>query len=336
MRFKTPVFFSGVVAAVAVVALPATASAAPQVAAVETPLAAPVDPARTAAVAVGEGTVVWAERDAVGSATLALRTRDASGPRTITQLTGIEPGTGPELEVGRTADGSAVVAVTVRNEARTTVELVRVSDGRRQALSNRLRGGSLRGVGVDHGWIYATRTTGSVAKRKSTLWRARITGLDVGAYTRIRSADRTEEWSRVAADRNRVAVLTTRPFKRDGAFAEESWLAGTPRGKLIRTSRNYATDGGYQPLLVAGFTADRSAVITVRRTDYAPAPATVQRVPLAGRGATRTIQVVAPMLTDGEAIGYDGNDDRLVAVGPDAAGTPSLGTAPAPWGPSGR
>ncbi len=199
-----------------------------------------------------------------------------------------------------------------------------------------LRGGSLRGVGIDQGWIYATRTTGSVAKRKSTLWRARITGLDVGAYTRIRSADRTEEWTRVAADRNRVAVLTTRPVKRDGAFAEESWLAGTPRGKLIRTGRNYATDGGYQPLLVAGFTADRSALITVRRTDYAPAPATVQRVPLAGRGATRTIQVVAPMLTDAEAIGYDGNDDRLVAVGPDAAGTPSLGTAPAPWGLSGR
>lgn len=332
MRFETPLFVA-TLATVAAAAAPVVASAAPEVSAIETPLVAPVDPARIGTVAVGDGTTVWVERGAAGEP-LALRTRDASGARTVVRLPYVAPHAGPELEVGRAADGSAVVAIAVRDEDRTTIDLVRLSDGSKVRLPSRLRGGSVRGVGIDRGWIYATRATGAFAKRKATLWRARITGLRVGRYARIRSAGRTEDWSRVVADRNRVAVLATRGVKRGGAFAEDSWLVGTPRGHQARVARNYATEGGYEPVLVAGFTEDRDAVITVQNTAYAPAPADVRRIPLGGGEQPRTVRVLAPIVTEAESIGFDGSSDRLVAAGPDrASGVFSLGTVSLPWDP---
>ncbi|MFA4929821.1 MAG: hypothetical protein WC558_15000, partial [Patulibacter sp.] len=209
--------------------------------------------------------------------------------------------------------------------------------GRRVTLPSRLRGGTLRGVGIDRGWIYATRGTGKFPERGASLWRARINGLDVGAYTRIRSATRAETWTRIAADRNRVAVLAGHGVKRDGAFLEETWLAGTPRGAVVRVGQTYATDGGYEPRLVAGFTRGGREMIMVRNDTYAPSPAKVQRVPLRGAAKPRTVQVDAPMQSDAAAIAYDGTVDRLMAVGPDAAtGTSVLGTVTAPWDPTGR
>lgn len=325
-------FVSGLVVVAA--AAPAVATAAPTVTAIHSPLAAPVDPARVTAVAAGQGVVAWTERDASGA--VVLRTTGATGPRTVGPVTGVGPDGAPELEVGTASDGAAVVAVTTRVEERSTIELVRLSDGTRRTLPTRLRGGTLRGVGIDRGWIYATRATGSFAKRKATLWRARLTGLQAGTFTRIRSAGRTEDWSRIAADRNRVAVLTTRGVRRGGAFAEESWLAGTPRGAVTRVGQNYATDGGYEPLLAAGFTRDGGALITVRNDSYAPAPATITRTPLRGSQKPRTARVVAPLQSAAEAIAYDGDGDLLVAAGPDATGAPVLGTVPAPWDATGR
>jgi hypothetical protein len=343
MRFETVMFGAALTGAAIVAAtLPVAAGAAPWITAVETPLAAPVDPAKVRTVAVGEGTVAWVESGPAGGGPLALRTLDANGPRTVTQLTDVAPGAKLELEVGRAGEGGAVVAVTTRtpNQTRleTAIDLVRLADGQRKRLSSRLRGGDLRGVGIDRGWIYATRATGSGKKLEATLWRARISGLEVGDYRRIRSAERTEDWSRIAADGNRVALLTDRGVDRGGAFAEESWLVGTPRGRQIRTGKNYATDGGYEPMLVAGFSKDRSSVILVRNDTYAPSPSKLLRVPLRGDdGHPPAVQVVAPMQSEAATIAFDGTTDRLVAVGPDATtGISALGTATVPWGSSGR
>ncbi|MBF6618657.1 MAG: hypothetical protein ITG02_00315 [Patulibacter sp.] len=339
MRFETVTFGAVLAGAVtAAAAMPAAVNAAPWITAVETPLVAPVDPAQIRTVTVGDGTVVWVENGPAIGAPLSLRTRDASGLRTVAQIPYVLPQSTPELEVGRTADGSPVVAVTVRTPEGTTIDLVRLTDGQRRRLPSRLRGGKLGGVGIDRGWIYATRTSGKLPGQRASLWRARISGLEVGDYTRIRSTFRTEGWSRIVADRNRVAVLATRSVERGGAFAEESWLVGTPRGRQIRTGENYATEGGYEPLLVAGFTKVRGAVITVRNDTYAPSPAKLQRVLLRGEDEqSSAVQVMPPMLGEAETIAFDGADDRLVAVGPDAAtGIPALGTATVPWGSAGR
>lgn len=252
--------------------------------------------------------------------------------RTVTQVT-VTGSPVPELEVGRTAGGDDVVAVTVRVAERSTIELVRLSDGQRTTLPSRVRGGVLRGVAIDRGWIYATRATGSFAKRKATLWRARISGLDVGAYSRVRSAGRTEDWSRIAADRNRVAVLATRGIRRGAAFAEDSWLAGAPRGAWVRRGVNLATDGGYSPLLVAGFSADGASFVTVQRRGYELDPTTVRKEALHGAAKPRAFSVVVPVQTAAEAIAFDGGSDRLIAVGPNAAGTPVIGQVTPPWGP---
>jgi hypothetical protein len=328
--------FSIVFAATAAVALPTSASAA--VSAVATPLAPVDDAARVTSVAVGDGTVVWAERTVAGdpvdpaaTSTYAIRTTDGTSARTVTQVT-VTGSPVPELEVGRTAGGDEVVAVTVRVQERSTIELVRLSDGRRTTLPSRLRGGVLRGVAVDRGWIYATRATGSFAKRKATLWRARIRGLEVGSYSRVRSAGRTEDWSRIVADRNRVAVLTTRGIRRGAAFAEESWLAGAPRGAWARRGTNLATEGGYSPLLVAGFSADGGSIVTVHRQGYELDPTAVKQEALRGPARARAFNVVRPVQTAAEAIAFDAGSGRLIAAGPSAAGTPAVGWVTPPWG----
>lgn len=323
-------------AATAAVGLPASASAA--VSAVPAPLAPVEAAAQVTSVAVGDGTVVWTERTVAGdptdpaaTSTYAIRTTDGSAARTVTQVT-VTGSPVPELEVGRTAGGDGVVAVTVRVGERSTIELVRLSDGRRTTLPSRVRGGVLRGVAIDRGWLYATRATGSFAKRKATLWRARISGLEVGAYTRVRSAGRTEDWSRIVADRNRVAVLTTRGIRRGAAFAEDSWLAGTPRGTWVRRGVNLATDGGYSPVVVAGFSADGKSVVTAQRRGYELDPTTVQEVALRGAAKPRAFRVVLPVQTAAEAIAFDGGSGRLIAAGPDASGTPVIGRVTPPWG----
>jgi hypothetical protein len=311
-------------------------AATPTLRAVESPLQQVVPAAPVMRTATGDGHVAWITRPTIAGGDPA-----ADRPVEIWTLRGgvavqvarfldVAPDGVSALEVGTDARGApvAIVTSTGRDDA-TDLRLVRLDTGAVRSVSPTRSGQTIGGVGLDRGRYYYTlhaKTPGS--RNTSGLWRATLTGTSIGRATKLRTSRRGEVWNRVVADRNRIGIATARRVRASGETGTDTDFAfGTPRGAWSRTGRVQILSGGYRPAFALGFTRDRKALVTLQEAENSDT-LVVTRAPIGG-GATTAVRLAYPLGSPLGSASYDAAQQRVLAVGPDAQGTPSLGyTAP--------
>jgi hypothetical protein len=308
----------------------ASAAAATPWAAIQTPLAAEErlegDFASGALTATGNGHAAWVVADASWATATVWTVRDGAAAR-VAQIS--LPGGVGAVDLGTERGGAPVLAVATREAAGSTVlQLVRLDTGAVRKVAPVRRGLSVGGVAIDAGRYYFTvRTPTKTGPRNtSSLWRATLTGTSVGPASKLRTSRRGERWNAVHADLNRVAVETSgaAPADFDAAFLRENVAFGTPGGRWSRTPDNYATEGGYVPEFVLGFTRDRRGLVTEQNRGDGPSTAArVRRYPIGG-GAVRTARVGAGQ-ADLRGSALDPATGRILGFGPAPDGTPSVG-----------
>jgi hypothetical protein len=326
---------------VASLGVAASAHAAdPVVATIAQPLAAQAGPDRAAdpgtlgATAMGNGRVAWvvvrgvtlgAPAEAQHPVAEVWTTREgapvkvAELPPSVATLRDVELGTDaagePVLVVASWAPGNA-----------TEFRLVRLDTGAVRKVSSTRRGLTVGGMAVDAGRLYYVVHPVTVGPRNtSSLWRATLSGTSIGRATKLRTSVRGESWFGVDADVGRIAVSTSRaPGKADPSsiIARDEIAFGTPRGTWARTGLTSATEGGYQPVTVLGFSHDRNAVITAQGQEGGAPVA--QRVPMGG-GKVQRVRLGTSAQTALQSPSYDPGTRRIVAFGPDASGAPVVG-----------
>lgn len=233
----------------------------------------------------------------------------------VTRLLDVAPEGVTALEVGTAADGAPVAVVASRRaDATSDLRLVRLDTGAVRSVSTTRQGLTIGGVGLDAGRYYYTlhvKTPGS--RNTSSLWRATLTGTSVGRATKLRSSRRGETWSGVLADRNRVATATSRRVRsegRPGLLTEYAF--GTPRGTWSRAGAVLMQEGPVQLVDAAGFTQDRSGLVTVQGEESGPG-AVATRTPLLG-GARRMVRLAGSSFDTRPTPAYDPAQGRFLVV----------------------
>jgi hypothetical protein len=324
-------------ALVATLGASSVASAAtPTLRVVERPLQVAIPEAPVEVTATGDGHVAWITRPTIaGGDPNADRpaelwtARDGAAVQ-VARFLDVAPNGVSALEVGTDADGAPVAIVTsTRRDETTDLRLVRLDTGQVRSVSPTRSGQLIGGVGLDRGRYYYTlhaKTPG--ARNTSGLWRATLTGTSIGRATKLRTSRRGEVWNGVVADRNRIAIATGRRVRASGETGTDTDLAfGTPRGTWSRTGYVQILSGGYRPVFALGFTRDRKALVTLQEAE-ASDTLVVTRAPIGG-GRASTVRLAYPLGSSLGSASYDATQERVLAVGPDAQGTPSLGyTAP--------
>lgn len=322
---------AGALIAVAVAGGASSAAAAAPWATIQTPLAPQVRPegdfASGALAATGNGHAAWVVRDGASATTATVWTvRDGAAAR-VTQIP--LPGGVGALDLGTEQGGAPVLAVATRDgQDPTVLQLVRLDTGEVRKVASVRRGLSVGGIAIDAGRYYFTVRTPTKAgpRNTSSLWRATLKGTTVGPASKLRTSRRGETWNAVHADLGRVAVETSGvpDAEWSAAFLRENIAFGTPRGRWARTPDNYATEGGYVPEFVLGFTRDRRSLVTEQNRGDGPSTAArVRRYPIAG-GAVRTARVGQGQ-ADLRGSALDPATGRLLGFGPAPDGTPSVG-----------
>ncbi|WP_022929203.1 hypothetical protein [Patulibacter americanus] len=324
-------------ALVATLGASSVASAAtPTLRVVEQPLQVALAEAPVEVTATGDGHVAWITRPAIAGGDpnadrpAELWTMRAGAAVQVARFLDVVPDGISALEVGTDAQGAPVAIVTsTRRDRATDLRLVRLDTGQVRSVSTTRSGQAIGGVGLDRGRYYYTlhaKTPG--ARNTSGLWRATLTGTSIGRVAKLRTSRRGEVWSDVVADRNRVAIATARRVRVNGETGTDVDVAfGTPRGTWSRTGYVQILSGGYRPVFVLGFTRDRQALVTLQEAE-ASDTLVVTRAPIGG-GAASTVRLAYPLGSSLGSASYDATQSRVLAVGPDAQGTPSLGyTAP--------
>ncbi|MDO9410897.1 hypothetical protein [Patulibacter sp.] len=324
-RTGRPAVLAAVAAATLVSAASASAATAPVT--VQEPLQ-PAAPG-TVLASVGNGRQAWIVQ-ADGAPPVLWTLRDGAAAQVAT-LPGPSSAQVQQLEVGTAKDGTPVAAVRAGlADGGSTLRLVRLDTGAVRTISSTRRGLRIGGVGLDAGRLYYTLHAAKTTSRStSSLWRATLTGTSIGRATKLRDSRRGEAWDEVVADRNRVAVETTRPVSDGtGVYARAEWAFGTPRGSWNRTGLVLENDGEFSPVAAAGFTHDRSALVTYQG-GFPDGPRAV-RTPIR-RGKVGTVTAASPADDTGLALApaLDPATGRLLTRGTDASGTVSIGwTAP--------
>jgi hypothetical protein len=166
-------------------------------------------------------------------------------------------------------------------------------------------------------------------RNTSSLWRAPVVGTSVGRAARLRTSRRGEEWGAVIADVGRVAVTTYGPPEPDLGpqfTMREETAFGTPRGPWTRTGVTYATDYGYWPHSLLGFTHDGGSLV-IGQEDEDDA-FVVQHVPMGRREDAKDpprVRLGTTAATELRAPSYDASTRRIVAFGRDRSGAPAVG-----------
>lgn len=311
--------------AIAIAAAVAQPAAAAQPAAGIRPIQQPLQStvASDVRTATGEGHVVWTVQgngrgtdDGPGPvAVWTLRDGVPVQVATVRDRRGVS-----DLELGTDADGVPVAYVeTSGSGGGAARRLVRLDTGEVRRIPIRRRGRLVHGLAIDHGRIYSTESSRGVA----SLRRARLTGLHAGPSTRVRRSRGPEEWGDVVADRNRIAVGTTRDVRQEGQDLRlEGFAFGTPRGRWARGGYQYIGDGPFDTVTIAGFTRDRSAVVLVTAADGTDQ--TASRIPLSGRGTIRRAHLWNRDFETG-APAFDPATGRFFGDGPTTTTAPTAG-----------
>jgi hypothetical protein len=291
------------------------------------------DPGTLGATATGDGRVAWVTVEGVtvgqpvpaGRAPVA-RVRTLRGGVPVDVATFPVTASGlKDVEVGTSTGGHGVLAVSSWGPDRSRIlRLVDLDTGAVRVISSVRRGLAVDGLAIDDGTLlYVVHPARVGPRNTSSLWRATLTGTSIGRAEKLRTSRRGETWFGVHADRGRVAVSTSRAVRDapSSIIARDELAFGTPRGPWTRTGEAYATEGGYRPVFVLGFTRDRRSVVTVQAQEGG-API-VTRTP-AGGGRTDRVRLGSTTRVL-QAPSYDAASNRILAFGPDDAGTASVG-----------
>lgn len=323
-------------------AAPAAAAARPALTTIDEPLApqlAPRPPANLEALvdlvpleatAIGNGRMAWVEvlgvvPEQASSPVARVRTLRDGAPVDVAALPVSRNGL-VDVELGTSTDGVAVLAVRSLSpgaDPRTVLRLVNLESGAVRRISSTRSGHAVGGLAIDAGHLYyvlGSRRGGP--RNTSSLWRATLTGTSIGHATKIRTSRRGESWGGLQADRGRVAVDTGRDIdlgEDSGVYAAFDVAFGTPRGPWSRGGRSYASDGGYTPVSVLGFTR-RGSLLTAQGDGHG---AIVTRTPAGGEPTARGRLGRARRRLS--APSYDPTTNRILAFGPDRAGIASVG-----------
>lgn len=312
------------------------AAATPTLRIVESPLQQVVVASPVARTAAGDGHVAWITRPTIAGGNPAAdrpaevwTLRDGAAVQ-VARFLDVAPNGILALEVGTDAAGAPVAIVTsTRRDETTDLRLVRLDTGEVRSVSPTRGGQLIGGVGLDRGRYYYTlhaKTPGS--RNTSGLWRATLKGTSIGRASKLRTSRRGEVWNGVLADRNRVGIATARRIVARGETGTETAFAfGTPRGTWTRTGSVEILSGAYRPVFALGFTRDRKALVTLREAANSDT-LEVTRAPVGG-GRTTKVRLAYPLGSPLGSASYDAAQQRVLAVGPDAQATPTLGyTAP--------
>jgi hypothetical protein len=307
-------------------------AAAPSWATIQTPLmpyvVADADAGSTAATATGNGRAAWVT---VGGApsVASVWTLRAGAAVKVADVPMRSSGLGA-VELGTAKDGTPVLFVGTREDGTTptVLRLVRLDTGAVRIVASVRRGLRVGGMAIDAGRLYySVSTPGKTGPRNtSSLWRATLTGTSIGPATKLRTSRRGERWNAVHADLGRVAVETSGDPHSDSTavFLRENVAFGTPRGAWSRSPTTYASEGGYVPIFVLGFTKDRKALVVERGLGSdGTQGAEVLRMPIGGGRGSAVRLGRGPL--DLRASSLDAATGRLLAFGPDAAGVASIG-----------
>ncbi len=239
------------------------------------------------------------------------------------------------IDVGTATDGRPVAVVRSMTSGPTPLtrtHLVDLRTGRLRTAPKTLRGEPLTDVAVDAGVAYAS-TTPRGRRATSTLWRGTLRGTRIVAMRRIRTYPSGLRAAGLLADGGRIAVRTTghpRPYP--SFHAGYDLRFGRPSGPWTRTGETWATDGGYVPVLAAGFTRS-GALVTVQPRDGQGGGRVYARAVPPRHGGVRRSWVRLPDVAGPQQVtadAYDATTGRFLVLGRDAAGVPALGwTAPA-------
>lgn len=232
-----------------------------------------------------------------------------------------------DVELGDDAAGDPVLVVASWGPDNTTeFRLVGLGGGAVRKVSSTRRGLTVGGMAIDAGTLlYVVHPEKMGPRNTSSLWRAPLAGTSIGRATKVRTSVRREMWAGVHADVHRVAVSTVRAPEKgtpSSFFARDELAFGTLRGPWTRTGVTYATDGGYRPVTVLGFSHDGRAVITAQ--DQQRGAPLALRVPM-GKGPVKRLRLGGSAETGFQAPSYDAAIDRILAFGPDMGGRPSVG-----------